>query len=136
VLVHGAKAPHVISREQLQLMKPGTVLVDVAIDQGGCFETSRVTSHTAPTYVDGGVVHYCVANMPAAVARTSTLALTQATLPFLLRLAGLGWRRALQEDPHLRAGLNVCAGEVTCRAVGEALGVGWRDPDTALRAAA
>jgi alanine dehydrogenase len=116
-------------------MRPGAVIVDVAIDQGGCFETSRPTSHSSPTYVDAGVLHYCVTNMPAAVARTSTLALTQATFPFLLRLAELGWRRALQEDPHLRAGLNICAGEVTCRPVAEALGLHWRDTENALRAA-
>jgi len=104
------------------------VVVDIAIDQGGCFETSRPTGHSAPTFVAEGVTHYCVTNMPGAVARTSTLALTQATLPYVLRLAGRGWRAALAADPHLRHGLNVCEGELTCQAVAEALGRPWRDP--------
>lgn len=136
VLQPGAAAPRLVDRRTVARMRPGAVVVDVAIDQGGCFETSHPTSHSAPTYVDAGVLHYCVTNMPAAVARTSTLALTQATLPFLLRLADLGWRRALQQDAHLRAGLNLCAGEVTCRAVAEALGLRWRNAEDALRAAA
>jgi alanine dehydrogenase len=106
-------------------MKPGSVLVDVAIDQGGCFETSRPTTHAAPTYEVDGIVHYCVANMPGGVARTSTLALTNATLPFVLSLADKGWRRALSEDRHLAAGLNVHAGRITHSAVAEALGKSW-----------
>ena len=98
-------------------MKPGSVIVDIAIDQGGCFETSRPTTHAAPTYVDEGVVHYCVTNMPGAVARTSTFALNNATLPFVLALADKGWRKALQDDVYLRRGLNVHAGAVTFEAV-------------------
>ena len=94
-------------------MRPGTVIVDISIDQGGCFETSRPTTHAAPTYVEEGVVHYCVTNMPGAVARTSTVALNNATLPFVLAIADRGWRRALAEDPHLRRGLNICRGRVT-----------------------
>jgi alanine dehydrogenase len=105
------------------------VVVDVAIDQGGCFETSRPTSHIAPTYVEHDVVHYCVTNMPGAVARTSTFALTQATLPFVLVLANQGWRQAVTRDANLRRGLNMCRGAVTCKAVADALGYAWRDPD-------
>lgn len=133
VLQPGAAAPRLVDRGTVARMRPGAVVVDVAIDQGGCFETSRPTSHSEPTYVESGVVHYCVTNMPAAVARTSTLALTQATLAFLLRLADLGWRRALQQDAHLRAGLNICEGEVVCRPVAESLGLRWRDPEQVLR---
>jgi alanine dehydrogenase len=117
VLVPGAAAPKLVSRAIVRQMRPGSVLVDIAIDQGGCFETSRPTTHAAPTYVEEGVVHYCVTNMPGAVARTSTLALGNATLPFTLALAEKGWRRALVEDPHLRRGLNVHAGAVTHPAV-------------------
>src|SRR5439155_22191634 len=112
VLVPGATAPKLVTRAMLARMKPGAVLVDVAIDQGGCFETSRPTTHAAPTYVVDGVVHYCVTNMPGAVARTSTFALNNATLPFVLTLADKGWRQALRDDPHLRAGLNVHQGQV------------------------
>jgi alanine dehydrogenase len=104
-------------------MKKGSVVVDIAIDQGGCFETSHPTTHSDPTYVVDGVVHYCVANMPGAVARTSTLALNNATLPFVLALADKGWRTALSQDPHLLAGLNVCDGKVTCQPVAEAQGL-------------
>jgi alanine dehydrogenase len=104
-------------------MQPGAVLVDVAIDQGGCFETSRATTHADPTYVVDGVVHYCVANMPGAVARTSTWALNNATLPFAVALANKGWRRACADDPHLQRGLNVHAGQVTCEAVALSLGL-------------
>jgi alanine dehydrogenase len=125
VLVPGAAAPKLVRRDQLKTMKPGSVLVDVAIDQGGCFETSRPTTHAAPTYEVDGIVHYCVANMPGGVARTSTLALTNATLPFVLSLADKGWRRALSEDRHLAAGLNVHAGRITHSAVAEALGKSW-----------
>lgn len=123
VLIPGAAAPKLISRAQLATMQPGAVLVDVAIDQGGCFETSRPTTHQDPIYEVDGIVHYCVANMPGAVARTSTQALGNATLPFLLALADKGWRQAVQEDAHLMAGLNTHAGRLTYAAVGEALGI-------------
>lgn len=129
VLLPGAAAPTLVNRGTVSRMQRGAVLVDVAIDQGGCFETSRPTSHVAPTYVEHGVVHYCVTNMPGAVARTSTFALTQATLPFVLALADQGWREAVARDVNLRRGLNVCRGEVTCKAVADALGYAWRDPD-------
>ena len=122
VLVPGAAAPKLVHRHQLTQMMPGSVLVDVAIDQGGCFETSRPTTHAEPTYVVDGIVHYCVANMPGGVARTSTLALTNATLPFVLTLANKGWCRATIDDPHLAAGLNIHAGAITHPAVAEALG--------------
>ena len=122
VLIPGAAAPKLITRPMLRTMKRGAVIVDVAIDQGGCTETSRPTTHSRPTYVVDGVVHYCVANMPGGVARTSTFALNAATLPFTLALADKGWKRAVAEDPHLAAGLNVHAGRVTCPAVAEALG--------------
>jgi len=122
VLVPGAAAPKLVSRELVTAMKPGSVLVDVAIDQGGCFATSRPTTHTEPTYVVDDVVHYCVANMPGAVARTSTLALNNATLPFTVALADKGYRQALLDDPHLLAGLNVHHGRVTYQAVARDLG--------------
>jgi len=122
VLIPGAAAPKLITRAMLPKMKPGSVIVDVAIDQGGCVETARATTHADPTYVVDGVVHYCVANMPGGVPRTSTYALNNATLPFVLALAGKGWKQALRDDPHLKAGLNVCAGQVTCAEVAEALG--------------
>jgi len=133
VLVPGATAPKLVSRELLRRMKPGAALVDVSIDQGGCFETSRPTTHAEPTYVVEGVVHYCVANMPGAVPRTSTYALNNATLPFVLALADKGWRRALAEDAHLRDGLNVHAGHITHRAVADALDLGYTAADEALR---
>ncbi len=120
-LVAGAAAPKLISARTVAAMKPGAVIVDVAIDQGGCAETSRPTTHSEPTYVVDGVVHYCVANMPGAVPRTSTFALSRATRPFILALADRGFPRALLEDEHLRNGLNVHAGKITCRAVAEAL---------------
>jgi alanine dehydrogenase len=123
VLVPGAAAPKLVTRETVARMRPGSVLVDIAIDQGGCFATSRPTSHAAPTFVESGVIHYCVTNMPGAVARTSTFALNNATLPFVLALADKGWHQALRDDPHLRAGLNVARGRVTHRAVAEALGL-------------
>ena len=132
VLIPGAAAPKLVSRDLVAQMKPGAVVVDVAIDQGGCFETSRPTTHAEPTYVVDNVVHYCVANMPGAVPRTSTYALNNATLPFVQQLAGLGWKRALAASPHLRAGLNVCAGMVTHREVAEALGHDFHDPATLL----
>ncbi|UWQ21416.1 alanine dehydrogenase [Jannaschia sp. W003] len=123
VLIPGAAAPKLVTRAQLAHMKPGAAIVDVAIDQGGCFETSRATTHQDPIYEVDGIMHYCVANMPGAVARTSTLALGNATLPFMLRLADLGWKEACAADPHLRRGLNVHAGKLTYAAVGEALGM-------------
>jgi alanine dehydrogenase len=122
VLVPGAAAPKLVTRKMVAAMRPGSVLVDIAIDQGGCFETSRPTSHAAPTYVEEGVVHYCVTNMPGAVARTSTLALGNATLPFALALADKGWQAALREDVHLRHGLNIHSGKVTYEAVARDLG--------------
>ncbi|MDP2737685.1 MAG: alanine dehydrogenase [Pseudorhodobacter sp.] len=132
VLVPGAAAPKLVSRAQLKTMKPGSALVDVAIDQGGCFETSHATTHQDPIYEVDGVLHYCVANMPGAVARTSTLALGNATLPFLLALADKGWNKACADDPHLLAGLNVHAGKLTYAAVGEALGLPCITPQAAL----
>jgi alanine dehydrogenase len=128
VLVPGAAAPKLVSREIVRQMKRGAVMVDIAIDQGGCFETSRPTTHADPTYVEEGVIHYCVTNMPGAVARTSTFALNNATLPFVLDLADKGWRRALAEDPHLRAGLNIRAGRVTHEAVARDLGLDFTPP--------
>jgi alanine dehydrogenase len=128
VLVPGARAPRLVTRAMLERMKQGAVLVDVSIDQGGCFETSRPTTHDAPTYVVDGIVHYCVANMPGAVPRTSTFALNNATLPFVLELAGQGWKAALAGNRYLRDGLNVCEGKVTHRAVAEALGLAFTDP--------
>ena len=123
VLIPGAAAPKLVTRDMLKTMKPGAVIVDVAIDQGGCCETSHATTHQDPIYEVDGVMHYCVANMPGAVARTSTLALGNATLPFMLALANKGWKQACYEDPHLLAGLNVHAGHITCPPVGEALGM-------------
>jgi len=114
-------------------MKRGSAIVDVAIDQGGCCETSRPTTHADPTFVVDEVVHYCVANMPGAVPRTSTYALNNATLPFVLALADQGWRAALAADPHLKDGLNVCAGHVTCREVAQALGTPYVEPERCLR---
>jgi len=126
VLVPGASAPKLVTRETVVRMRPGSVLVDVAIDQGGCFETSRPTTHAEPTYVVDGVVHYCVTNMPGAVARTSAVALNNATLPFTLQLADKGWQRACAGNPHLAAGLNVHGGAVTYAAVAEAQGLPYR----------
>jgi alanine dehydrogenase len=122
VLIPGAAAPKLVTREMIGRMKPGSVVVDVAIDQGGCFETSRATTHAEPTYVIDDVVHYCVANMPGGVPRTSTFALNNATLQHVLALADKGYRRALQDDPHLANGLNVHRGAVTHQAVAQALG--------------
>jgi alanine dehydrogenase len=133
VLVPGAAAPKLVTRAMLRKMKPGAVIVDVAIDQGGCFETSRPTTHQNPTYVEEGVVHYCVANMPGGVARTSTFALTNATMPFALALAGKGYRQALLDDPNLREGLNVCRGKVTYQAVADALGYDYQPAQEALQ---
>jgi alanine dehydrogenase len=132
VLVHGAKAPHLVTRDMLGTMQPGSVLVDVAIDQGGCFETSRPTTHSDPTYVVDGIVHYCVSNMPGAVPITSTWALTNVTLPYIEAIADKGLHRALAEDPALALGVNVAAGEVTCQPVAEAVGVAYTPLDTVL----
>jgi alanine dehydrogenase len=134
VLVPGAAAPKLVTRAMLKNMRPGTVIVDVAIDQGGCFETSRATTHQNPTYIEEGVVHYCVANMPGGVARTSTFALTNATLPFALALADKGYRKALLDDPHLREGLNVHLGKLTYAAVAEALNLEFQPVKEALKA--
>jgi alanine dehydrogenase len=123
VLVPGAAAPKLIGREMVRKMRPGSVLVDIAIDQGGCSETSRPTTHADPTYTDEGVIHYCVTNMPGAVPRTSTFALNNATLPHVLALADKGWQQAIGDDPHLAAGLNVCHGRLTYPAVAESLGL-------------
>jgi alanine dehydrogenase len=133
VLIPGAAAPKLVRREQLGRMQPGAAVVDVAIDQGGCFETSRPTTHQDPIYEVDGILHYCVANMPGAVPRTSTQALSNATLPFLLALADKGWRQACEDDPHLLAGLNVHAGHLTCYAVGKALGIDVLSPTLALK---
>jgi alanine dehydrogenase len=133
VLVPGATAPKLISAQTVKAMKPGAVIVDVAIDQGGCAETSRPTTHSHPTYVVDEVVHYCVTNMPGAVARTSTFALSNVTTSFVLALADKGWRQALSEDAHLRDGLNVHAGRVTYRAVADALRLPYIHAEQALR---
>ena len=132
VLIPGAAAPKLVSRDLVRAMKPGAVVVDVSIDQGGCFETSRPTTHAEPTYLAEGVVHYCVTNMPGAVARTSTVALNNATLPFVLAIADRGWRRAMVEDPHLREGLNVCRGRVTHPAVARDLDLPLTPSEEAL----
>jgi alanine dehydrogenase len=134
VLIPGAAAPKLVTAEMIKGMKPGAVVVDVAIDQGGCFETSRPTTHAEPTYVVDDVVHYCVANMPGGVPRTSTFALNNVTLPHVLTLAEKGYRKALEDDPHLRAGLNVHKGDVTCKEVAEALGYDYRDALDAMTA--
>jgi alanine dehydrogenase len=133
VLVPGAAAPKLVSRQTVKDMKQGAVVVDIAIDQGGCLETSRPTTHADPTYVVDGVVHYCVTNMPGAVPRTSTYALNNATLPFVLALADKGWKRALAEDPHLRAGLNVAGGRVTHAEVARALNLPFVPAEEAIR---
>jgi len=129
VLVKGATAPKLVSADMVAQMRDGSVLVDVAIDQGGAFETSRATTHQDPTFIVDGVVHYCVANMPGAVPQTSTYALNNSTLPFTLALADKGAAKALIEDPHLRNGLNVAKGKITDRAVAEAMQLGYTDPD-------
>ncbi|MBN1009085.1 alanine dehydrogenase [Amphritea pacifica] len=132
VLIPGAAAPKLVTREMLKQMKNGSVLVDVAIDQGGCFETSHATTHQAPTYEVEGIIHYCVANMPGGVARTSTFALTNATLPFAVALADKGYKQALLDDPHLRNGLNVHRGNITCQAVASDLGYDYLAPETVI----
>ena len=133
VLIPGAAAPKLVSRAQLATMKPGAAIVDVAIDQGGCFETSHATTHEDPIYAVDGIMHYCVANMPGAVARTSTLALGNATLPFMLALANKGWRKACEDDQHLLNGLNTHAGHLTYYAVDRALGIDVLAPSLALK---
>jgi alanine dehydrogenase len=136
VLIPGAEAPKLVSRADLAGMKPGAALVDVAIDQGGCFETSKPTTHADPVYDVDGIMHYCVANMPGAVARTSTIALGNATMPFMLALADKGWRQACADDPHLLAGLNVHAGKLTYYAVGRAQGLDVTSAQVVLKGAA
>jgi alanine dehydrogenase len=123
VLVPGSKTPNVVTREMLKTMKKGSVLVDVAIDQGGCFETSKETTHAAPTYTIDGIVHYAVSNMPGALPRTSTLALTNATLPYAVEIANKGWKKAMKQNPEIRRGANVVKGHVTYRGVAEAFGL-------------
>jgi alanine dehydrogenase len=134
VLIPGASAPKLVTQSMLKTMKPGAVMVDIAIDQGGCFETSRITTHADPVYTVDGVVHYCVANMPGAVPLTSAMALNQAVLPYALKLADLGWKKALLGDSGFRAGLNVCAGQITHKSVGEALSLPYLTDMTALLA--
>lgn len=133
VLIPGAAAPKLVTRELISRMKPGSVVVDVAIDQGGCFETSKPTTHADPTYVVDGVVHYCVANMPGAVARTSTYALNNATLPYVLQIANKGPRKALEDNEHLLNGLNVVKGQLTCPSVGVAQGIESISPTQGLQ---
>ncbi|MEP4197159.1 MAG: alanine dehydrogenase [Aliishimia sp.] len=133
VLIPGAAAPKLVTRAQLSDMKPGAAIVDVAIDQGGCFETSKATTHDDPIYDVDGIMHYCVANMPGAVSRTSTIALGNATMPFMLALADKGWKQACEDDPHLLNGLNVHAGQLTYYAVGKALGIDVISPQLALK---
>jgi len=132
VLIHGAVAPRLIRREDLKIMQPGAVIVDVAIDQGGCVETIKATTHENPTYVVDGIIHYGVANMPGGVPRTSTLALTNATFPYAMQLANKGWQQALRENPALKKGLNVVDGKVTYAAVAEAFGLPFTPPDSYL----
>ncbi len=127
VLIAGAKAPRLVTREMLKTMKTGSVLVDVAIDQGGCFETSKATTHSDPIYTVDGVIHYCVANMPGAVAKTSTLALTNATLPYAVEIANNGWRKAMQDNPEIKWGANVINGKITYQGVADAFGLDY-DP--------
>ncbi|MDP2125579.1 MAG: alanine dehydrogenase, partial [Parvibaculum sp.] len=134
VLVPGAAAPKLVTEDMVRRMKKGSVLVDIAIDQGGCFATSHATTHADPTYVEHEVVHYCVANMPGAVARTSTFALNNATLPFTLALADKGYRKALADNPHLMAGLNVHRGQLTYQAVSDALGEPYYKAESVLAA--
>ena len=132
VLVPGAAAPKLVTREMVAKMRPGSVIVDVAIDQGGCFETSHATTHAEPTYVVDGIVHYCVANMPGAVARTSTFALNNATIGHALAIANKGWKQALRDDAHLRQGLNVALGKVTYEAVAQPLGYAYSSAESVL----
>ncbi|MGI9277116.1 MAG: alanine dehydrogenase [Endozoicomonas sp.] len=133
VLLPGAEAPKLITRDMVKKMKHGSVIVDVAIDQGGCAETSKATTHAEPTYIVDGVVHYCVANMPGAVPRTSTMALNNVTLPFVLQIAGKGARQAMEDDPHLLEGLNVCRGRITCESVAIAQRLPYQSALEAIR---
>ena len=133
VLIPGAKAPHLITRDMLSDMKPGTVLIDVAVDQGGCIETCKPTNHENPTYTIDGVIHYCVANMPGAVPYTSTVALTNATLPYAIQLANKGWKKACRENMELKRGLNVVNGQVVYAAVAEAFGLEHTPVDSVLK---
>lgn len=132
VLIPGAAAPKLVTKEHIAKMKPGAAIVDVAIDQGGCFETSHATTHAEPTYVVDDVVHYCVANMPGAVARTSTFALNNATLPYIVKLANKGYQQALLEDTGFLEGLNVIHGKVTCKEVAESFDLEYVDPEQAI----
>ena len=132
VLIPGAKAPHLVTRDMLPTMKKGSVLVDVAIDQGGCFETSKATTHGKPTYVVDGVIHYCVANMPGAVAKTSALALTNATLPYAVEIANKGWKKAMQENTEIKLGANVVNGQVTYKGVSDAFDMPYTPIDSLL----
>ncbi|HUU28509.1 MAG TPA: alanine dehydrogenase [archaeon] len=132
VLIPGARAPRLVTRDMLKTMKRGAVLVDVAIDQGGCFETSRPTTHLDPIYTVDGIVHYCVSNMPGAVAKTSTIALTNATLPYAIEIANKGWKKAVKENPEINAGANVVRGKVTCKGVAEAFGLEYVPVDSLL----
>ena len=132
VLIPGAKAPRLVTREMLKTMKKGAVLVDVAIDQGGCFETSKATTHTEPIYAVDGVVHYCVANMPGAVPKTSTLALTNATLPYAVEIANKGWKKAMRDNPEIKFGANVVKGKITYQGVAEAFGMEFTSIDSLI----
>jgi len=132
VLIPGAKAPHLVTRDMLPTMKPGTVLVDVAVDQGGCFETTKATTHTDPTFVVDDVIHYCVANMPGAVPRTSTIALTNATLPYAVEIAEKGWKQACIDSEPLRKGLNVVDGKVVYKGVSDAFNLPYHDVNSVL----
>jgi alanine dehydrogenase len=133
VLIPGAKAPKLLTRKILKTMKKGAVLVDVAIDQGGCFETSKATTHGKPIYTVEGVVHYCVANMPGAVPKTSTLALTNATLPYAVEIADKGWKKAMKQNPEIKLGANVVKGKVTYKGVAEAFGLKYTSINTLLK---
>lgn len=127
VLIPGATAPRLVSRDLVSRMMNGSALVDISVDQGGCFETTKPTTHQNPTYVEEGVVHYCVTNMPGAVPRTSTIALTNVTLAYALNIAGKGWKKAMMDDPALAKGLNLCFGDLTCRPVAESFGLEWKE---------
>jgi len=133
VLIPGAKAPKLLTREMLKTMKKGAVLVDVAIDQGGCFETSKATTHSNPIYAVDGVTHYCVANMPGAVPKTSTLALTNATLPYAVEIANKGWKKAMNQNPEIKQGANVVKGKVTYKGVADAFGLKFTPIESLLK---
>ena len=133
VLIPGGRAPHLVTEKMVSTMKPGAVIVDVAVDQGGCVETTRPTTHQAPTFIKHGVVHYCVTNMPGAVGRTSTYALANVTRPYVFALANKGWKGAMREDPALARGLNIGLGEIVFQAVAEAFGMAYCPPDELIR---